>query len=61
MLFRSAAVASATKGDPYTIALRIAAAVASVVAAMMQASSALSGASGYATGNIVTGSRNGNK
>ena len=36
----AAAVASATKGDPYTIAMRIAAAVASVVAAMMQASSA---------------------
>ncbi|MBF7720896.1 hypothetical protein, partial [Acinetobacter baumannii] len=48
----AAAVKSATKGDPYTIALRIAAAVGSVVAAMMQASSALSGASGYATGEI---------
>jgi hypothetical protein len=51
----AAAVASATKGDPYTIALRIAAAVASVVAAMMQASSALSGASGFATGGYVSG------
>ena len=50
----AAAVASATKGDPYTIAMRIAAAVASVVAAMMQASSALSGASGYATGGYVS-------
>ena len=55
----AAAVASATKGDPYTIALRIAAAVGSVVAAMMQASSALSGASGYATGGYVSGAGTG--
>ena len=55
----AAAVASATKGDPYTIALRIAAAVAGVVAAMMQASSALSGASGYATGGYVSGAGTG--
>ena len=55
----AAAVASATKGDPYTIALRIAAAVAGVVAAMMQASSALSGASGFATGGYVSGAGTG--
>ena len=55
----AAAVASATKGDPYTIALRIAAAVAGVVAAMMQASSALNGASGFATGGYVSGAGTG--
>lgn len=48
------AVASAAAGDPYTYALRVAAAVASTVAAMAQAISAIN-SSGYAQGGVVGG------
>lgn len=53
----SEAVASASVGDPYTIALRIAAAVASVTAAIAKAKDAISSAH-FATGGYVSGPGN---
>lgn len=54
----SEAVASASSGDPYTIALRIAAAVTAVTVAIAKATDAISGA-GFATGGTVRGSGTG--
>lgn len=50
----SEAIKTATKGDPYTVAARVAAAVASVVVGMVSAFSAMSKAH-FATGGKVTG------
>lgn len=51
------AVASAAAGDPYTYALRVAAAVASTVAAMASAIASINKASSFETGGVIGGYR----
>ncbi|MBQ5513401.1 MAG: hypothetical protein IIT83_06905, partial [Bacteroidales bacterium] len=51
------AVAASAAGDPYTYALRVAAAVASTVAAMASAIASINKASSFETGGVIGGFR----
>jgi hypothetical protein len=51
------AVAASAAGDPYTYALRVAAAVASTVAAMASAIASINKASSFETGGVIGGYR----
>ena len=51
----SKAVASASEGDPYTYALRVASAIASTVAAMASAIASINKASSFETGGVIGG------